>query len=375
MKRELERIEIPGAREAEERAWGVVERAALERLPVDARRTRLLRPLFVVVAIAVLAGAVASPPGRAVIDHVRRVVGVELAAPALFRLPAAGRLLVASDSGIWVVQADGSRRLLGAYREASWSPFGRFVVAARRNELATLEPDGTVRWSLARPDVRFPRWAGGATDTRIAYLAGNRLHVVAGDGTEDADAGGLPAAALVAPAWRPGEGFVVAYANTRGRVFPYDTRGSSFWTAPPQSAPLPAPRTLEWSGDGRRLVMRTADKIVIFGPGSGTPLSVQFTRVVVGVAFRPGTHELAAISRPGEVSQVTLGNRVLFSFAGELRGLTWSPDGRWLLVGSPESDQWVFIRADGRKIIAVSDISSQFGSRTFPRVEGWCCGT
>ena len=150
MKRELERIEIPGAREAEERAWGVVERAALERLPVDARRTRLLRPLFVVVAIAVLAGAVASPPGRAVIDHVRRVVGVELAAPALFRLPAAGRLLVASDSGIWVVQADGSRRLLGAYREASWSPFGRFVVAARRNELATLEPDGTVRWSLAR---------------------------------------------------------------------------------------------------------------------------------------------------------------------------------------------------------------------------------
>ena len=375
MKRELERIEIPGAREAEERAWGVVERAALERLPVDARRTRLLRPLFVVVAIAVLAGAVASPPGRAVIDHVRRVVGVELAAPALFRLPAAGRLLVASDSGIWVVQADGSRRLLGAYREASWSPFGRFVVAARRNELATLEPDGTVRWSLARPDVRFPRWAGGATDTRIAYLAGNRLHVVAGDGTEDADAGGLPAAALVAPAWKPGEGFVVAYANTRGRVFPYDTRGSSFWTAPPQSAPLPAPRTLEWSGDGRRLVMRTADKIVIFGPGSGTPLSVQFTRVVVGVAFRPGTHQLAAISRPGEVSQVTLGNRVLFSFAGELRGLTWSPYGRWLLVGSPESDQWVFIRADGRKIIAVSNISAQFRSRTFPRVEGWCCGT
>lgn len=374
MKRELERIEIPCAREAEERAWGVVERAALERLPVDARRTRLLRPLFVVVAIAVLAGAVASPPGRAVIDHVRRVVGVERAAPALFRLPAVGRLLVASDSGIWVAQADGSRRLLGAYREASWSPFGRFIVAARRNELATLEPDGTVRWSLARPDVRFPRWAGSATDTRIAYLTRSRLHVISGDGTQDVDAGGLPAAALVAPAWRPAVGFVVAYANTRGRVFPYDTRGSSFWAAPGWSAPLPAPRTLEWSGDGRRLVVRTADKIVVFGPRSGTPLSVQFTRVVVGVAFRPGTHELAAISRRGEVSQVTLGTQVLFSFAGGLRDLTWSPDGRWLLVGSAESDQWVFIRADGRKIIAVSNISAQFRSRTFPRVEGWCCG-
>ena len=34
-----------------------------------------------------------------------------------------------------------------------------------------------------------------------------------------------------------------------------------------------------------------------------------------------------------------------------------------------------FIRADGRKIAAVSNISAQFRSRTFPRVEGWCCGT
>jgi hypothetical protein len=95
---------------------------------------------------------------------------------------------------------------------------------------------------------------------------------------------------------------------------------------------------------------------------------------VAAVAFRPGTHEVAELRRPGEVGQVTLDGRVLFSFAGELRGLTWSPDGRWLLVGSPDADQWVFIRADGRKIVAVSNVSSQFHSRSFPRVEGWCCG-
>jgi regulator of sigma E protease len=29
---------------------------------------------------------------------------------------------------------------------------GRFVVAARANELVALTPDGTVRWSLARPE-------------------------------------------------------------------------------------------------------------------------------------------------------------------------------------------------------------------------------
>ena len=63
------------------------------------------------------------------------------------------------------------------------------------NELAALEPDGDVRWTLARPAVRFPRWGGTATDTRIAYLTGSRLHVVAGDGTGDDAVRGLPAAA------------------------------------------------------------------------------------------------------------------------------------------------------------------------------------
>ena len=34
-----------------------------------------------------------------------------------------------------------------------------------------------------------------------------------------------------------------------------------------------------------------------------------------------------------------------------------------------------FVRADGRKIVAVSNISAQFHSSAFPEVEGWCCGT
>ena len=33
----------------------------------------------------------------------------------------------------------------------------------------------------------------------------------------------------------------------------------------------------------------------------------------------------------------------------------------------------MFVRADGRKIVAVSNISAQFRSDEFPRVEGWCC--
>ena len=55
----------------------------------------------------------------------------------------------------------------------------------RPNELVALEPDGDLRWTLARPDVRFPRWGGTRTDTRIAYLSTARLRVVAGNGKGD----------------------------------------------------------------------------------------------------------------------------------------------------------------------------------------------
>ena len=372
MRADLAQIEIPGAAEAEERASRVVLAAFAERMPDPVRRRRAFRPVVAVaVGVAIVAAAL-SPPGRAVVNHVRRVVGIDHASLALFSLPAQGRLLVRSDAGIWTVRADGSRRLLGRYDEASWSPFGRYVVAARQNELAALDSRGTVRWTLARPDVRFPRWAGSQSDTRIAYLTGSRLHVVAGDGTQDVDIGGLPAAARVAPAWQNGFGFVLAYADTRSRVTAFMTsKGSLLWTrATPDGT-----RSVEWSSDGEQLLVLSDDRISTRTASTGAVIGSRPAAGVVAVAFRPGTHEIAALRLSPSGSQVRFAGRTLFSFAGALRGLTWSPDGRWLLVGSPESDQWVFVRADGRKIVAVSNVSAQFGSKTFPRVEGWCCGT
>src|SRR3954465_4352500 len=124
MRRALEHIAIPGEHEARERAWPIAHAAFLEREHAQ-RRPRTLRiALGAGVATAALLG-ILSPPGRAVLDNIREAVGVEHAQPALFSLPARGRLLVASDAGIWVVQQDGSKRLLGRYQEASWSPFGR----------------------------------------------------------------------------------------------------------------------------------------------------------------------------------------------------------------------------------------------------------
>jgi hypothetical protein len=379
VRRELERVEIPGEHEARTRAWLVAQAAFAEREAIPRGRS-VVRPVVALAAIAVVAGLIASPPGRAVIDRVREVVGVESAQPALFSLPASGRLLVSSDAGVWVVNADGSKRLLGDWREASWSPFGRFVVAAKENELAALEPGGEVRWTLARPQVRFPRWGGGKTDTRIAYLSGPELRIVAGDGTGD-HKGCAGSVTHVPPAWRPGGSFELAVAARNGTVRIYDV-GTCRLVA--RSVHLGAVRSLEWSGDGSRLLVRGRRFLSVLdprrrvlhsllGPGAATVNAAAFApsgRAVAFVQEAAGRSQLWIIPRLRPDGSAA---RRLFAGAGSLEGLAWSPDGRWLLVTWPAADQWVFARADGRGIRAAASISEQFGSSTSPRLEGWCC--
>ena len=372
MKDALRRVAPPGEETARERAWQVVAAAYAEREPVARPSRRPQAALAVVAAVATALG-LASPPGRAVIDRVREAVGVERAQPALFSLPTAGRLLVVSDAGVWVVDPDGKKRLLGTYREASWSPFGRFVAAARQNELAALEPDGDVRWTLARPGIRSPTWAGSAIDTRIAYTDSSGLRVVAGDGTGDrrlvpGERGPL--------AWRPGPTRHLAYVFA-GEVLVEDTEtGRVIWRTRFPSA-LPA-SAIEWSSDGKRVLVLAPHALRVYDargrvvaqddPSEGWP--------DVAAAFRPGTHDVTVARVHGSQSTVfsLATGRALFSGTGVFGGLAWSPDGRWLLVTWPTADQWVFVSEGGlRRIRAVANVSAQFRSRTFPRVEGWCC--
>jgi hypothetical protein len=300
VRKQLERIELPGEHEARERAWAIAQAAFAEREPQPRRRS--WKPAAAIaIAVVALAGLL-SPPGRAVLDEIREAVGVEQAEPALFSLPAEGRLLVTADSGAWVVDQDGSKRLLGSYREASWSPFGRFVVASRANELVALTPEGEVRWSLARPEVRFPRWGGTRLDTRIAYFSRGELRVVGGDGKGDR----LLArdAAVGAPEWRPGN--VLVYARR---------------------------------GGGARAV------------------DVDTGAVVRG----------ARLTSPDEAAV-----RKVLGAAADIDSPVRSPDGRWLAAGWPEADQLVFVRTRGREQIrAISNVSAQFRSRSFPTISGW----
>ena len=366
MRRELERVELPDEHEARLRALALSRAAFAEREPTP--RTRSWRPLAVLVAVAAVAAAVASPPGRSVVDSFREAIGVAGAEPALFRLPAQGSVLVSSPGGAWVVHADGSRRRLGSYTEASWSPFGSFVVAARQNELAALEPDGDVRWKLARRDVSLPRWGGTRTDTRIAYLSGRSLRVVAGDGTDDVEI--ARNVAPVAPAWRPGAGHVLAYTGAGGRVHVVDVDRRR--TILRSQNRTPRPVALAWSHDGESLASLGEGLLEVVAGDTGV---TRLEGVGVAVAAPPRGGTFAVVERlPSGRSRVsTLAGRELFAGAGTFDGLAWSPDGRWLLVAWHDADQWVFVRAGATpRIAAVSNVAAQFDG-AFPRIEGWCC--
>jgi hypothetical protein len=366
VRRELERVEIPDEHGARERTWAVVRSAFAERAPIE-RRSFHLRPVLALVVVVALLAAAFSSPGMAVLDRIRRTVGIEHAAPALFSLPSAGKVLVRTDKGVWVVQQDGSKRFLGRYRDASWSPFGRFVVTTRKNELAALEPTGQVHWTLARRGARLASWGGTRTDTRIAYVSGGGLRVVAGDGTGDRS-GCADAVAPARPAWKPGSTHVLAFATPRGSVEVYavDTCRRLWHT----SSGL-HPTKLEWSRDGRLLVLAPSGFRVYDANGQllaeGRPPTPSRDSDAM---FLPGGNAVAAIRIRGGESNVRA-RGTLFHAAGRLGQVVPAPDGRWLLVTWPSANQWIFVRSNGRGIRAVSGISGQFDSGSFPTVEGW----
>jgi hypothetical protein len=366
VKPRLDDVAVPEG--AEERAHRVAMAAFAERTPTPTPR-RYWRPAVAVVAVASVAGVLATPPGRSVIQSIREAVGVKHAATALFRLPAPGRLLVNSTHGPWVIQQNGAKRLLGSYSEASWSPFGRFVVATRGSELVTMEANGKVHWTLARPGLRLPAWGGQHDNTRIAYLSGNSLRVVAGDSTGDAPRCAA-AVAAVPPAWQPSSLRVLAFAATgHFAVVDVATCGQLF-------RGNGTPTKLQWSSDGKLLLALRPFSLRVYDlngrvvaqddPSDGTRDA--------DATFLPGTHQVAVVRLHGAQTDVFLLNsgRTLLHITGALGQVVASPDGRWLLLTFPSADQWIFVRAQGAHAIrAFSGITRQFGGGTVPTVSGW----
>ena len=361
------RFQAPHEREAEDRVWQVVRAAYAEREPVSWPR-RHWQPLVAVAVIAAIVAAALSPPGRSVVQSLREAVGVKQAEPALFSLPTRGQLLVSSRSGLWLVRADGSKRRLGHYRDAAFSPHGLFVAATRANQLVALDPKGAVRWTLARPAPRLPAWSGTRTDTRIAYLSAGRLRIVAGDGTGDH---AIAPASTVTPAWRPGPFRVLAFADGRSAVV-YDVdRGAVLQ----RTAPLAeAVRKLAWSRDGSRLLVFAPHATRVYRDGKVIEQDDPSDATLdTDAALAGGRGRAAAIRVAGVSSNVfwISGGPVIFTGTGVMRQLEPSPDGRWVLITWPTANQWVFVRTRRRKIVAVARISQQFGRRA--TIQDWCC--
>ena len=238
---------LPGAAEAERRGLALVSQAYAERrAPAKPVLPRLAVALA---AFTLLAALLLTPAGAAVRNWIDDVftAGVRHAEPALTEVPGGGKLLVSSPRGPWVVQADGSRRLLGDYAEASWSPHGLFVVTASGRTLSALEPDGTPHWSISAPArVADPRWS--PSGFRIAYRAGRSLRVVRANGTGDAAVG--PSAA-VPPAWLPSGPHLLAYVNAKQRLVVAEADGGRTIDS---AAATPGAIGLSWSRNGGELL-------------------------------------------------------------------------------------------------------------------------
>jgi RNA polymerase sigma-70 factor (ECF subfamily) len=368
----------------EDRSWDLVRAAYMTREPAERTRRLPWRALAVMLLVAAGVALGVTPAGSDVGNWIRdrigreRVVEVQPPPPPEARLPADGRVLAVSGEGTLLVEQDGSSRSLGIYAGAAWSPDGAFVVAWRDDELLALDPGEPdfVHWQVAHPRIASARYS--SSGFRVAYLSGDTLRIVVGNGTEDRELSGE--AAPVAPAWRPGREEILAFARADGRVTVIDADSQEvFW----RTARQPGPVALAWSDDAALLGVLTEGAIRLYEAPRRLLRTVRFERGAAGAALaaRPGKREFAYSVLGGEpphssvyVTGETGQPRLVFAGAGRIGELAWSPDGRYLLVAWEAGDQWLFFPAeDDGALVTVVGVSAQVGGGSFPQASGWCC--
>jgi hypothetical protein len=398
LRRALAEAPIPAAADAEQRARRVVLDAYEAREPALARRRRTgVRLALGVGVAALLAGVAVASPGS---DTIRRIVHDAVAPvapkPPLvpLRLPGGGILLVrapvGSPSALWIVHANGTPRLLGHYRDGSWSPHARFIVATVGHRLVALDPHtAQVRWSVTAPAaVRSARWSLEATVPpccRVAYLVAGAqrgagsLRIVAGDGSGDRSL--APADPRVAPAWRPGDrNRAVAYVDPSGAVRLVGADSGRALAAPYHHGFRPT--LLAWSSDGSRLLAMNPVRLVVLDASLHALGSVRRPGSSMGsfttAAFATRGHAVLLLRRLADgrarldLLPPDRPARPLETLLGSLYGLSSSPDGRTVVIGWGAADQWLLVPTRrGGRATRVTGLTSTFGSAVVPVSNGW----
>jgi outer membrane protein assembly factor BamB len=171
----------------------------------------------------------------------------------------------------------------------------------------------------------------------------------------------------VTPAWEPHSDRVLAYATTGGAIATVDVdTGRTIWTTASSS-----PEAMAWVGN--RLFALSSRSVTVLAEGG---------RVVRRIPL-PGVAREIAVHPSGGRAAVVIGNRVVEVglresfrrqlFQGSVDGIAWSQDGRHLLVGWRNADQWLLL-GPGRRVRALHGVSRALGAAGgFPRVAGWCC--
>jgi RNA polymerase sigma-70 factor (ECF subfamily) len=375
---------VPGEHLAIERTWNVVVSAYQTREPAPRPRRLPWRLLTVAAALAAIGVAVwLTPAGSWITDQFSDEDVPEAAVTTIplspeVSLPSEGSLLVAGDGKIAVIEPRGVEVPLGDYVAASWAPSGRFVAAWRRNVLVGLdvsEPD-VILWQIDRRGIADARWSDDGF--RVAYRSRRSLRVVDGSGADDRRL--ATGVARVAPAWAPGEGHLLAYADASGRVRVLDADSRKLdW-----QAPVAGVVGLDWISTERLAVLTASELRVLQAPRRVVYSSVlPEGAVATTLGARPGFEQFAysVFETATQTSSVFLVDparrttRLLFAGSGLVPRLVWSPDGSYLLVPWREADEWLFIPVERGELSVLENPAEALGRETAPRIEGWCCVT